>query len=1751
MSNRPQAKLAAKAKPSHLFALGSKPGDAKSRIQGGMQAVKRPPAATIFSSSGVKKPRLFPSAQGTSGASTSSAAQPGVKPLETDPTWREFPGELAVNAKNFDDLFSAAKTKEKPNKMARVLCAAIRTITGKGDVMADNGFVNSIVKVLQSEGAIQKSTNVLMASMHLLSSLISPPNCPCQKSLIDAMKALLDAAEVWPISLVYYLVNDALESRHWVDTAEAAPILSACVSFIGAPNVPPEALFNACDVPYTTRSISEVASKFDRTEDSVSVATKVILDNFQRRSDVAPTKNLLKTMSMFSATVEVRQLAAAHMDQWLQNGKLQRPAIELLLFVVCNITDASTEANLDVLISLVRLKSLKSKQIMTIFQAALRHLLNNCPGSLSVVLDVILENEFSPAKSQHNAALLHHLFSYSSNETTQLLMANLVKRIDSVESAKAVRVFLRDFVRSSLRTDFAFSTFAKCMIDAMRAHHSRSAANADQLFRGCVEVISMLPLLGVTAAVKDSASVRRGGNSAQVSSAQTESWNKFQQQMKLFWAYALDFLKWAPHMDLKDRVFYVKSYYVLLYLGNYHSYSSLETWPAEGEFHQMTKVIADCPFDESMLKTLLAANVAHQEKSLTTGGKDTHAVKLTPQDILTILDQLTKRCLNVKGFDSEILPVQSVATTDALIKLTAYETNGDNVAAKQLAHKNLYWSAWQLIFIWSCMNKSSLLASAYRKYPTLRLLTYLVVTKDYRFPPVALNGKSGDEVASEDDRERALERKAALAAEGQLTDDTSDDSQSALELHEATCFLKPEGIARKPPDGLCHKLQHYDQAFGIGASLCALREPNILSDVAGDQGPRRLMSSLSELVSDKAGAVQNLPVECLAQLLLHGMQQTSVSAASEDHRPTKPIRLETMSTITNRLKEIALDAKSNLEDVRRLLGFLISKTASPSATERDTVLHALSLLLLDDQHQILSSVLAQLKQTPYFASIRDIVTEGLSKACTVENDFSRVMRYVLFIAENAETDSVHQIASRLSCLVERTGDNTEEHRSVRSVLIAFYADYMRKLASGTLKAPGDTTSSNDALLHVTALQPRVQFEVTGDTVSAIMELLCESFEEDKETGRSNDSREYLMRMWFPAENESRLSVTKAADKSVPVDILPQNLKLKMLSSKDERVVNVVLRPNSTDIAPEQALEFLQSFALTPYSCSRLLDLLRKHETLPISLARAAIPFVRAYKLKGATGVDEFLAKVRRIEESMQTKMEVDEVHTAIQLDPSPSVTSASASKESIAEETTPDFTTEVSVKEFLDHVSSSPSIACNDVTFVASPAWTRLLSAVSNNPELAKAAIVFLNGKEKLQHFIANLPALLSSLLLSLIGLGLKDADIRQRLGILTDRGFPATPEAAFFTSMLQHCRPKQPFAKRPMNAPAKTKPLGDVSQMSADEIVQKLIEAYKTGKSNLTDNQVTQLLKTVTSMRPEIVDVYANDFPRQCRVLFSSTSAPILDLISQLTLRASAATVRKVLATVLDSYDPKLCSSSVLAFVENTVKATNQGHALPSLQQLPALIHYTVQDMTRAETYTDQQDTADRLVAIIDSVVDSGCEKAVGSVKAELKSLYETCELADDQESAKKRAAITALTTAIREKYSADTQSITSGLQGLQRVAEADQQLHRLFVEAFELSTTSKRTPEIEEALAVLWQQVEKNPHLIARHLPLLATHTSSVFQMPTRQARDTECTKYAEFVLKLIRSAAPYSLLDTEPVLAILQSAYEFFDKVHSTKR
>ena len=57
------------------------------------------------------------------------------------------------------------------------------------------------------------------------------------------------------------------------------------------------------------------------------------------------------------------------------------------------------------------------------------------------------------------------------------------------------------------------------------------------------------------------------------------------------------------------------------------------------------------------------------------------------------------------------------------------------------------------------------------------------------------------------------------------------------------------------------------------------------------------------------------------------------------------------------------------------------------------------------------------------------------------------------------------------------------------------------------------------------------------------------------------------------------------------------------------------------VSAKQALEFIQSFGLTPFSCSQLLSILNKSD-LDTKTMKPALPYVRAYRLKGAKGSDE-------------------------------------------------------------------------------------------------------------------------------------------------------------------------------------------------------------------------------------------------------------------------------------------------------------------------------------------------------------------------------------------------------------------------------------------------------------------------------------------------------------------------------------------------
>ncbi|KAE9546171.1 hypothetical protein FO519_010617, partial [Halicephalobus sp. NKZ332] len=85
----------------------------------------------------------------------------------------------------------------------------------------------------------------------------------------------------------------------------------------------------------------------------------------------------------------------------------------------------------------------------------------------------------------------------------------------------------------------------------------------------------------------------------------------------------------------------------------------------------------------------------------------------------------------------------------------------------------------------------------------------------------------------------------------------------------------------------------------------------------------------------------------------------------------------------------------------------------------------------------------------------------------------------------------------------------------------------------------------------------------------------------------------------------------------------------MLTSADERVVKAAL----DGMTVERALQFLQSFAITAVAYSQLLALVNSSKP-PIEEAKKAATFVRAYKLKGAKGADEFLKYVEQESDDM-------------------------------------------------------------------------------------------------------------------------------------------------------------------------------------------------------------------------------------------------------------------------------------------------------------------------------------------------------------------------------------------------------------------------------------------------------------------------------------------------------------------------------------
>uniref|UniRef100_A0A914ZS51 DUF3677 domain-containing protein n=2 Tax=Parascaris univalens TaxID=6257 RepID=A0A914ZS51_PARUN len=439
-----------------------------------------------------------------------------------------------------------------------------------------------------------------------------------------------DASE-WTWTLVECFVDDSLHERYWVDRLCAGPLVDNIVTAFGT-TAPSEDLYSACELTYPERLQHKKVVK-ERFANLPNKALKVeaivaqIVEVCDRKSDGAP-RNLLKTMSACAGCAQVRLLAAQKMDSWLLNGKLQRHAMELLLWVACNIRSVSSAEDVDTLGALLRLRALKSKQINNLFNVALKEILSHDSDFMAAVMKLLLANEFSSNRFPYNMTMIHSLFTFDNASASKVLAGELCQMLAAKEEYLRVsRTFLREFVRGLLRVDFDFALFTRYLFETLTEKYVPAAVPA-HLFKSLMELCWMLPFLAVTPLVREGTQLRRSTNIT-LTQTHIDALLRFYAEVRSFFEVCVEFLA-SHHAYCNDSRLFVYSFYRLLYLAAVDYYSSVDNWPLEADVTQFVRAISDAPLSEALLMRILKAGAEQ-------------SVPIDAADAIDLVENLSKR----------------------------------------------------------------------------------------------------------------------------------------------------------------------------------------------------------------------------------------------------------------------------------------------------------------------------------------------------------------------------------------------------------------------------------------------------------------------------------------------------------------------------------------------------------------------------------------------------------------------------------------------------------------------------------------------------------------------------------------------------------------------------------------------------------------------------------------------------------------------------------------------------------------------------------------------------------------------------------------------------------------------------------------------------------------------------------------------------------------------------------------------------
>uniref|UniRef100_A0A182NU73 Uncharacterized protein n=1 Tax=Anopheles dirus TaxID=7168 RepID=A0A182NU73_9DIPT len=1223
---------------AELYALGSKSSvggargdDAKSRVGvGGVSDRKRDASSSLsLGSSGgpaaAKKIKLT-SGSGSSlvGAGGSSSGLGGVSGLGASKI--SSGGDSSSSSSILEYWEQCAMECESVDLAATVLSAIEQQ-----DSDSVVGYICGAIKLLISPKS--KSESVLSLSLLYLARL--RPHLFCNETITSALIAVLKRdgsgnafkgrnnptmhilacnllargysdKKQWPESFIRTYIDDAINDRVWVDYEECAPFTDNIVAAFGT-KIPPKWMLQPelstlnptsregtlPDEEHSTdsgmfgdalgRDPDANPPRFAHVREQLErMVMDAVKDQLNRRQGPeCSTKNFLRFLSLACGILEVRAFVVPRLEMWIHNGKLVKPVQELLTFLCYNVTGQSQKEH-EVLSNLAKVR-LKSKPLINIFMIGLKEMINCQPDILTPLLKYVVQNELSNARNPNNMGMLAMMFQTKPTESAanlaEIYQEFLLQREDVL---RTLRFFLRELVKM-LRYDINLTVFCKVLLQC-RADLTPQIAGSefrDRIFHSVVDLVCLCMFLSVSPQIREANVSIRSGRETKSATALSA----FYQQQSIIQDQALAWMK-----DVVPRVYkpiaandYKAALHKLLLLDSPEAYAKGDQWPPEPERAPLLRMVSEIPLQENLMLCILLIGIEKE-------------IPFSIQDTMEITEQLVRRAGSLRHMDYPPLEITDLKIIELLFKMSEYH-HPDNIVLPanyeppNLAISSLYWKTWIILLLISAHNPSSFGSFCWEQYPMLRLLMEMCITNQIG-PP-----KPCDEELSV----ATLEKSQILEFENHLASNPITEQNSLL--LSQLILMDPRGVARRPPNPVLDQIQQLNVSHRLGHLLCRSRKPDLLLEIIQRQGTSQSMPWLADLVQNSEGDFNHLPVQCLCEFLLANAGTAIVEASRE---------AELLLYLQRVLQDETGEHQLMIGEV---LEYFLRRLSSFSSASRQSAIRGLKLLLkvFQEEHDPGATVpieanngdwlLRYLPMIPHFPYVRPSVIVQLRAACQVENIPELVMVYIQFVAAHSAMDGeeamLEHVMDMSHLIVERTtvfaniiptvADQSEQRIQTLNCLFVMFNNFLIKLRDAKV-IPHAFTEYPDLLLVQFADESHCHIHL--NIIQAFVILLTHS--------SFISVAGQILDYWFPESSPPPQAFT--VDGAEPVCILPDWLKLKMIRSSVERLVDAALQ----DLTPDQIVLFVQNFGTPVSSMSKLLALLDRAVIVQYEAVNAAI-----------------------------------------------------------------------------------------------------------------------------------------------------------------------------------------------------------------------------------------------------------------------------------------------------------------------------------------------------------------------------------------------------------------------------------------------------------------------------------------------------------------------------------------------------------------